>query len=127
MLEGLIRRLISESRDRWERLEVSLEDIRKELGEWKLREERRKKEKEEIVGQLDKLEKKLEGRGEGKVEELDRGLEDLQRRLRKVEGKKGKLEDGGGDWMELSRRLKELEWGMEERGRIGRGIFWSGG
>ncbi|KMQ84080.1 dna polymerase iii subunit alpha [Lasius niger] len=43
MLEELIRGLISESRDRWERLEVNLEDIKKELGEWKLRKERWKK------------------------------------------------------------------------------------
>ncbi|KMQ83115.1 kazrin-A-like protein [Lasius niger] len=99
MLEGLIRGLINESRDMWDRLEVSLENIRNELGEWKLREERWKKEKEEIVGRLDKLKKKLEGGGEGKVKELDRGLEDVQRRLRKVEGKKGKLgdEEGEGD------------------------------
>ncbi|KMQ83326.1 hypothetical protein RF55_20333 [Lasius niger] len=61
----------------------------------------------------------MEGGGEAKLKELDRGLEDVQRRLRKVEGKKGKLgdEEGGGDWMEVSRRLKELEWGMEKRER----------
>ncbi|KMQ89990.1 hypothetical protein RF55_10306 [Lasius niger] len=61
MLKGLIRGLVNKSRDKWEILEVSLEDKRKKLVEWKITEKRWKKEKEEIVERLDNLEKKWEG------------------------------------------------------------------
>lgn len=57
-LEGLIRDLMEESRERWGRVESSLEVIRRELEELKGREERWKLEKEEIKVRLDTLEKK---------------------------------------------------------------------
>ncbi|CAL1680935.1 unnamed protein product [Lasius platythorax] len=62
-IEGLIRELMEESRNRWERMEASLGDIRRDLEEWKMREEGWMVEKEEIKERLNNLERKWGKRG----------------------------------------------------------------
>ncbi|KMQ88293.1 hypothetical protein RF55_12247 [Lasius niger] len=76
-LEGLIRDLMEESRERWGRVESSLEVIRRELEELKGREERWKLEKEEIKKKNILIKGlKVEGKDADKeIEELCRKLE----------------------------------------------------
>lgn len=106
-LEKMMGDLIEESRNRWGRLEESLEGIRKELDEMRKREKRWEEEKREIKERLDSLEKKWEKGEKKEIKDIKENMNGVYDRLEKVERERGEGKEGlKGNLEEILKNIK---------------------
>jgi len=126
-LAGMMREWMEECKERWKKVEVSMNAIRGEMEDMRRREERWRKEKKEMEKRLEDLEEKwrqglsMGGGGKG-WEELEKRVEVLE----KGDGAKG--EGGEGRIRETEKRVREMEraWERKERQERKRNLIVKG-
>lgn len=115
-VSGLLMRWMKDFKGKWRRMEKSLDDIRKELGNMRKREEEWREERDRMGKRLEELEikwDKREAEGEG-----GKRLEEIEER---VEALEGGGEMGEANVMEVTRKLEEKMRAMERNGWRGNG------
>src|SRR5436190_12903297 len=89
-IEELLIEMRKESKYRWDKVEESLQNLRKEIERMKMREQEWEREQEQIRTRLEEVERKLEERKGG--EGVEGWAKEMENRIRKVE--EGKEEGG---------------------------------